>query len=83
MPRIKPLSAAEEKRKELSARIQYFMALLNYNNKKMAELLGISERTFTERKLHSPDEFTVSELWKMERAFGCRLSDPLQRKESA
>ncbi len=82
MPKVKP-SAAEERRTELSARIQYQMARRGYNNKKMAQLLGISESTFTNKKLHAPDEFTMSDVWNMEKIFGCKLSDPLKMEVGA
>ena len=76
MPRIK-LTASEERRKELSARIQYQMARKGYNNEKMAQLLGISKETFYKKKLHAPDEFSVAEIWQMEKVFGCPITEPL------
>lgn len=82
MPRVS-LSAAETRRKELSARIQYQMALRGYDNRRMAEMLGVSEKTFITRKLHAPEEFTVSEIWRMEKAFGCRISEPMKMEVGA
>lgn len=76
MPKVKP-SAAEIRRRELSARIQYQMARSGYDNRKMAKMIGISEKTFITKKLHEPDGFTISEIWNMEKAFGCKLSEPL------
>lgn len=80
MPRVTP-TASEQRRKELSARIQYHMARKGYDNEKMAKLLGISNRTFIKRKLHAPDEFSLLEIWMMEKAFGCKISDPLSLKD--
>lgn len=76
MPKVVP-NAAEIRRKELSARIQYQMVRSGYDNRRMAKMIGVSEKTFITKKLHEPDGFTVSEIWKMEKAFGCRLSEPL------
>lgn len=76
MPRVKP-TASEKRRNELSARIRYHMSVRGYDNKTMAKHLGVSERTFTEKKIHCPDEFSVSEVWAMEKLFGCRLSEPI------
>lgn len=81
MPRVKP-TAAEERRKELSARIMYYMAVKGYNNKKMSQLLGISEKTFTTKKIHEPDEFSMAEIWQMEKIFGCSMSDPVRILEA-
>lgn len=81
MPRIKPLSAAQERQKELSARIVDLMFRRNLNNISMAEYLGVSEKTFIDRKLHRPEQFSMDDIWKMEKLFGCKLSEPLSRKE--
>ena len=81
MPRIKPLSAAQERQKELSARIIDLMYRRNLKNDAIAEHLGISEKTFIDRKLHRPEDFSMGDIWKMEKLFGCRISDPLSRKE--
>lgn len=81
MPRIKPLSAAQERQKELSARIIDLMYRRNLKNDAIAEHLGISEKTFIDRKLHRPEDFSIGDIWKMEKLFGCRISDPLSRKE--
>lgn len=82
MPRVN-LSAAEVRRKELSARIQYQMVLHGYDNRRMSKLIGVSEKTFITRKLHAPEEFTVSEIWSMEKVFGCRFSEPLKMEADA
>lgn len=76
MPKVTQ-TTSEERRKELSARIQYHMARKGYDNKKMTKLLGLSEKTFIKRKLHSPDEFSLLEIWMMEKTFGCKISNPL------
>ena len=81
MPRIKPLSAAQERRNELSARIVDLMNRRKLNNEAMAEYLGICEWTFVRKKLHYPETFTMDDIWKMEKLFGCKISDPLSRKE--
>ena len=81
MPRINPLLAAQERQKELSARIVDLMFRRNLDNEAVANYLGISKRTFTERKLHSPELFSMDDIWKMEKLFGCKLSEPLSRKE--
>ena len=81
MPRIKPLSAAQERQKELSARIVDLMYRRNFKNVAMAEYLGVSEKTFIDRKLHRPEEFSMGDIWKMEKLFGCKISEPLSRKE--
>ena len=80
MPRVTPI-ASEQRRRELSARIQYHMARKGYDNKKMAKLLGVSTKTFIDKKLHAPDEFSLSEIWIMEKAFGCKISEPLSMKD--
>ena len=81
MPRVKP-TASEERRKNLSARIQYHMAKLGYDNEKMASILGISERTFCSKKLHAPDTFSIAEMWQMEKVFGCSISEPIKLMEA-
>lgn len=81
MPRIKPLSAAQERQNELSARIVDLMNRRKLKNNAMAEYLGVSEKTFIDRKLHRPEEFSMGDIWKMEKLFGCKISEPLSRKE--
>jgi hypothetical protein len=79
MPRVK-LTPSEERRRCLSARIQYQMARTGFNNAKVAKVLGICEKTFIDKKLHAPDLFSLSEIWKMEKLFGCMLSEPIREK---
>ena len=81
MPRIKPLSAAQERQKELSARIVDLMYRRNLNNETMAKHLGMCKKSFIDRKLHYPEQFTMRDIWNMEKIFGCKLSEPLSRKE--
>ena len=81
MPRIKSLSAAQERQKELSARIVDLMNRRDLKNVAMAKHLGVSEKTFIDRKLHRPEEFSIGDIWKMEKLFGCKISEPLSRKE--
>lgn len=80
MPKVK-LTAAEERRNKLSARIQYYMVSLGYDNRKMAKLLGICERTFCYKKLHAPDDFSLAEIWMMEKTFGCSISEPIKASD--
>lgn len=75
MPRIRP-TPSENRRKKLTARIQYHMTRLGYDNKKMAKVLGVSEKTFYSKK-YSPDKFSLEDVWNMESAFGCKLSEPV------
>lgn len=81
MSRVKALSAAQERQKELSARIVDLMNRRELKNNAMAEYLGVSEKTFIDRKLHRPEEFSMGDIWKMEKLFGCKISEPLSRKE--
>lgn len=83
MPRVKSLSSAQERQEELSARIVDLMNRRKLDNDAMAEYLGMCRRVFIKRKLHSPEEFSMNDIWKMEKLFGCRMSDPLSRKEEA
>ena len=81
MPRVRALSAAQERQNELSARIVDLMNRRKLKNVAMAEYLGVSEKTFIDRKLHRPEEFSMGDIWKMEKLFGCKISEPLSRKE--
>ena len=81
VPRVKALSAAQERQNELSARIVDLMNRQKLDNEAMAEYLGMCKRVFIQRKLHNPEDFRMDDIWKMEKLFGCKISEPLTRKE--
>lgn len=81
MSRVKALSAAQERQNELSARIVDLMNRRSLDNEAMAEYLGMCKRIFIKRKLHNPEEFSMEDIWNMEKLFGCKISEPLSRKE--
>lgn len=79
MPRVKP-TEMEGRRQEITFRIEDLMRRYDYDNTYMAKILGISVKTFIGRKKHHPEEFSLKEIWLMEKAFRCKLSEPLERK---
>ena len=82
MPRVNigQPSLAEKRRQEVGYRVTDFMNRQNIDNHKMAKLLGVSVKTFINKKLHHPEDFTMEEIWIMENTFGCKISEPLCAK---
>lgn len=83
MPRVKlgQPSAAEKRRMEVGYRIADLMNRSKIDNEKMANLLGVSKKTFIDKKLHHPEDFTMAEIWVMEKAFDCEITQPLNPRQ--
>jgi hypothetical protein len=66
MPRIKPLTQAEDKDRKLLAAITGAMAYEGKGNKQMAETMGMTYPTWRSR-MKTPGKFTVEEIRRMKR----------------
>ena len=66
MPRIKPLTQAEEKNRKLMSSILGQMGYEGKNHKQMAEAIGMEYHTWLNRK-KNPGKFTVEEIRRIKR----------------
>lgn len=66
MPRIKPLTMAEQKTRTLKSELDRAMGYEGKNHNQMIESTGISHTTWYRRYNH-PETFTMDELWKVKR----------------
>lgn len=76
MPRIQK-TESEKQQIELRARLNYLMQKNSYNNEKLAKLLRISVSSLI-RKKKDFGLFSFAQIQIMEKAFQCKMSEPLQ-----
>lgn len=80
MPRVKIGGTAQTKREDdLRYTIEDFMNRNNVSNSTMAKIIGCTEATFISKRKHRTGEFTISDIWKMEKYFGCSMTQPLRK----
>lgn len=80
MPKVKK-TATEERNAEYRARLIYLMNVKEYDNAKLAKLLGISVSGLVAKKKNF-GLFRMEEIWAMEKAFHCPLSEPIRIQDA-
>ncbi|MBR0320285.1 MAG: hypothetical protein IIX10_04445 [Clostridia bacterium] len=68
MPRIKPLTENERKDNAVRGQLAKYQAELRKDNQTVAAYLGITPRTYTNRK-NNPSSFTLEEQRRLKRLF--------------
>lgn len=68
MPRIKPLTESDRKNAAVRGELAKFQAELKKDNDAVAAYLGITVRTYTNRK-NNPSTFTLEEQRRLKRLF--------------
>lgn len=78
MPKVKQ-SPMEELRNRVLARWDYAATVAKVSREQFIKVMGISRGTYYRRR-SDIESMTLGEIWAAERATGCELSVPFQRK---
>ena len=79
MPKVVMMSEAERRNIEISARIEKLMRFNRMDRGKLAKVLNVSRST-VDNMMRAPGTFLLSEIWTMEKYFGCCITEPLIEK---
>ena len=79
MPKVLP-TAREKLKLEAESKWTFAMNMAQISWKQMAKIMGVCETTYFNRHKNI-EQMTLAEIWSMERATGCKLTMPFQRKE--
>lgn len=78
MPKTKP-SEQEARSRETICNFLDAMNRAGYDRHSVCRIMGVERNTFYRRK-RDPGSFTLAEIWAMEKACGCKISIPFERK---
>lgn len=81
MPKVKQ-SSMEELRTRVLARWDYAASVAKVSREQFIKVMGISNGTYYRRRFDI-ESMTLAEIWAIEKATGCELSVPFQRKEES
>ena len=79
MPRVRQ-SPMEELRTRVLARWDYAASVAKVSREQLIKVMGTSKGTYYRRR-NEIESMTLAEIWAIEKATGCELSVPFQRKE--
>lgn len=81
MPKVLP-TAREKLKLEAESKWTFAMNMAQISWKQMAKIMGVCETTYFNRHKNI-EQMTLAEIWSIERATGCKLTMPFQRKEDS
>ncbi|MGN0402614.1 MAG: hypothetical protein ACI4HQ_10230 [Acetatifactor sp.] len=79
MPRLQP-TARDRLKIEVESRWNFAMNMARLSWKQMAKIMGVCDATYFNRHKNI-EKMTLEEIWSIERATGCKLTMPFQRKD--